>query len=297
MAQASSVAPDEGASSQADALPYKTVRVGKRVTIYTPNHESSSSTDHNKRILLLAIWADAKERYVRKYIDEYYRLFPSVKIVALKSYTIDYITPPFIAVNPKRLGLHDAISAIQSLSANGEIPDIFVHAWSNGGGAQLVLLAETWRKVYGVALPASALFLDSTPGRVHLMQSLRVHSANMPQFLPVKLVLQAVAACLLLGIYIVPRMLGLETWETKSRIKINEKELLPLDAPRVYVYSSKDEVVGAEDVSDSIVDARRLGYTVEEIRLEDTPHVQHMRGHPEMYWDAFVRLWKATEKA
>jgi hypothetical protein len=295
MARSSTATPGKSTPLQADSVPYKSVRVSKRVTIYTPTQESSLSS--NRRILFLATWADAKERYVRKYLDEYYRLFPDIKIVALKSHTIDYITPPVIAVNPKRSGLNDAIDAIQSLFEGTREPDIFVHAWSNGGAAQLVLLAETWRRRYGVPLPASGLFLDSTPGRVHLMRNLRVHSANMPQFLPIKIVLQAIVVCLLLGIFIVPKLLGFETWETKARANLNSSDFLSIDAPRCYVYSTKDQVISADDVRDSLLDAKRLGYIVDEIRFEDTAHVQHMREHGKVYWDAFVRLWKSSVKS
>lgn len=60
----------------------------------------------------------------------------------------------------------------------------------------------------------------------------------------------------------------------------------PTRWPMLYLYSTADKIIHAEDVEDMIDRRRKLGVDVNAVCWDDTDHVSHLRKHPEQYADA-----------
>ncbi|KAL4257767.1 TMEM53 family protein [Pleurotus pulmonarius] len=68
------------------------------------------------------------------------------------------------------------------------------------------------------------------------------------------------------------------------------------DAPRLYVYSDKDEMVRAEVVEKHVRRVRGLGYTTRVEKFVGSRHVQHARSDPDRYWGAVRETWSEACK-
>jgi hypothetical protein len=63
-------------------------------------------------------------------------------------------------------------------------------------------------------------------------------------------------------------------------------------ALRLFLYSKEDDLIWWEDLEEQAANARSKGYTTVLERFEGSPHVGHMRAHPEQYWSTILRCWK-----
>ena len=80
----------------------------------------------------------------------------------------------------------------------------------------------------------------------------------------------------------------------QMRMQLLDPKLFPLDAPRLFVYSTPDELVHAKDIESHMEDAKKAGVeTIVAKRSERSAHVSHMRTDPAMYWGEIDKLWKA----
>lgn len=62
-------------------------------------------------------------------------------------------------------------------------------------------------------------------------------------------------------------------------------------AGRLYLFSKTDDIISWRDIEEHAADARSKGYDVACEVFDDTPHVGHMKVHPEVYWGAIARRW------
>ena len=79
------------------------------------------------------------------------------------------------------------------------------------------------------------------------------------------------------------------------KARLNTEKLLPWflkDTPRLYLFSSKDDVIPYHEVEKHAQQAKDLGLNVRAERFEDSQHVAHARADPERYWSAVKQLWE-----
>jgi hypothetical protein len=75
--------------------------------------------------------------------------------------------------------------------------------------------------------------------------------------------------------------------------------LLPKSAPRVFIYSKSDKLVGWKDVEDFAGRCEWEGVKVVRERYERTGHVNHLKGEgeggKERYWKTVKEAWDRSE--
>ncbi|KFY19277.1 hypothetical protein V493_08043, partial [Pseudogymnoascus sp. VKM F-4281 (FW-2241)] len=137
---------------------------------------------------------------------------------------------------------------------------IVVHAFSNGG-------AQCAAQVVAALPPAHretafrAFVLDSCPGEASYARS-----ANA--------ILNVVA---------------------RARRRLNSSAYIALDVPRLYFYSSADQMVPAPDVDSHAEEARRAGYSdVANLRFEASGHCAHASRYAEQHWAGIVCLFEKS---
>lgn len=79
----------------------------------------------------------------------------------------------------------------------------------------------------------------------------------------------------------------------KARNVLNNSELLRLEAPRCYLYSEADEIVGWEDVEKHATQAEQKGWSVRREKFHRSPHVSHLKEDEERYWSTVKAVWEA----
>ncbi|KAG6813002.1 hypothetical protein H0H93_013548, partial [Arthromyces matolae] len=172
-------------------------------------------------------------------------------------------------------------------------PRLLIHAFSNGGCAQLTCLRRLLKDRYPnwdvLKRGSCALVLDSCPGVGNLGHAQRAMGALVghPILRPL---LGALITWLYIYSAITKRLFG---WANPLEIlkrDLNRYDLLPWthkSTPRLYLASKADNVVAFYEVEGHVESAKKAGF--EDVRFEifeETPHVSHAKFEPERYWGA-----------
>lgn len=121
---------------------------------------------------------------------------------------------------------------------------------------------------------------------------------GVPKWVPFPSTLTTSLCCLFLCVvFYAAQLVGIEPSGPYSVRVFLEPEIADPGALRLFLYSKEDDLIYWEDLEANAAMARSKGYETVLERFEGSPHVGHMRAHPEQYWSAILRAWKqAVEK-
>lgn len=169
-----------------------------------------------------------------------------------------------------------------------------MHVLSNGGALSWMDVCTEYKRRTGRVLDVKALVMDSAPGDSDLKRGFTAMSTGFPKnylWYPI-----AAFTLLLLGsLAIAKSVFGMRTLVDVAREAMNDWELVDRSARRLYVYSTKDEIVGFETVEEHAREAEEAGVEVRRLREEETGHVVHMLKDGVRYWNAVGELWAGME--
>lgn len=242
-------------------------------------------------LILLAIWLDAQPKHIAKYISRFRLLYPSAQIIILTSVLLETLTR---TPSNNLLWCTPVVSLLASLPPS---TNILLHTLSNGGGTSIAAIASLYQSRTGRALPIRAHILDSSPGNSAFCADLRAFTAGLPK----NPFLNWGGKLLITALYALFKVVW---WMARAqhpiavlRRRLNEPRLFPVGAPRAYVYSREDEMVGWRDVEGHVAEARERGYRVRVELFEGSRHVAHMPMDSERYWGIVQEVWKESFEA
>ena len=260
-------------------------RLNPAVYIHQPTSNTSS---RDPDLIVLATWMDASIRNVAKYAAGYEALYPSARILLITTTTPDAMFRSN-AANLNRIA--PVLEVLQALPPNARF---LIHSFSNGGAMTISFIAKEFQAKTGRALPATALILDSAPGRASYSATVRAFAVALPKFFILRWIGTAIIA-------IVFWMLKFSYWvkaqpDAVEQIRryLNMARLFGMDTPRLYIYSVKDDIVAWQDVEEHVEEAKGLGYKVDSEKFLDTAHSGHLIRNEGRYWAAVKRLWSSA---
>ncbi|KAK5659384.1 hypothetical protein OQA88_1477 [Cercophora sp. LCS_1] len=165
-------------------------------------------------------------------------------------------------------------------------PRILVHMFSNAGAYGAGLLGTMYREKTGMAFPAAALVLDSTPGRATFERLFHAFTLPFASFPAVVRAAGAVFVALGLAVVIGLQRIGVQDAVERSRRVLNDKAVIDGRASRLYLYSKADEMVLSTDVEDHSDEAEAKGMSVHRVAFEKSAHCGHVRAYEDAYWGA-----------
>jgi len=178
--------------------------------------------------------------------------------------------------------------AQEHVKAGGEL---LVHSFSNGGGIQLVEFAKLWVRKNGTALPMRAQIMDSAPGKGGWKRSHAAIATSLPRNFFTKFFGSLAIHLLLFGCFLFDKIRRVENvMVTLSRL-LNDPGLFDVKAPRLYLYSKADAMVGPEEVEEHAGEAATKSRNVVLVRFERSPHAGHIREDEGKYWGAVQKAW------
>ncbi|KAK8169705.1 hypothetical protein IWX90DRAFT_383646 [Phyllosticta citrichinensis] len=267
--------------------------LNNKTHLYTPEEKETRASRHAKdpKLVLLSSWMDANVKHVSKYVLYYQQLWPSTPILLLTSSTSDFF---FNNKARQKKDLAPALAALHNFIPTPDSDGLFVHAMSNGGSGNLILLAEQYRFITERPLPAQTLILDSAPGHSRLLPAITAMSMALPKQFYVRWPMQFAIGALVLLLYQIPPMFGFPTMATLLRHHLNSTspEVIRKEAPRWYVYSNGDQIIPAGDVEEHAAEAEAKGLDVHRENFGNSPHVGHMREDPDRYWTTVCKAWE-----
>ncbi|PVH84793.1 hypothetical protein DL98DRAFT_512205 [Cadophora sp. DSE1049] len=265
------------------------VRLNPSVFYHEPTtSKSNSSTAPDPDFIFLAGWMDASARNLAKYTAGYETLYPSARIIAITTTSIDAAFLPHSS-NLKRI--QPAIDILHTLPPESKV---LVHFFSVGGAWTTCLVAKAYLAKTGRPLPVTAMVLDSTPGRVKYASTIRAFAVALPKH-PILNALTNIGIRIMFFLYIFAYWVsGKLDLIAQTRADLNNKSCFATDAKRLYVYSEADDKVAWGFVEEHMEEARGLGYMVEGDRWVDSTHCGHLLVDAERYWRGIMRLWESV---
>ncbi|KAH6611704.1 hypothetical protein B0J18DRAFT_442034 [Chaetomium sp. MPI-SDFR-AT-0129] len=289
--------------------------------VYVQEGQPSTQDPRHPTAIVIYGWGDARPRHVAKYIDGYRQLYPHSKIVLIFSPILKALYQTLEARSRTMVPVIEAIDPGLLLSNNGKnnttttttgpiAPSerVLLHVMSNTGGincaATLHAYAAHANGASSSVFPHHLLVCDSTPGSTHFIPNIGRWSRAMalgatprwfgskPGTGPLFALIQLLAVLFLGCLHGLGWVLGTTSAAGFSTRAVNDPALSDRTAKRLYLYSQADDIIGWEDIEEHAADARQKGWDVTTEMFEGTPHVGHMRAHPEQYWGAIAAAWE-----
>ncbi|KAI1443224.1 DUF829-domain-containing protein [Annulohypoxylon stygium] len=276
--------------------------ISERIFIRNEDSDSSEtpekSTIQQPTTIIVFGWGDGTPKNVAKYADGYHKLFPKARILMVISSTWQAIYQSHDRRVGDMLPLVDAVFPTPEDSLDKRI---ILHAMSNTGGIYAAATLHAFQHRHGEdkALPHYLCVSDSTPGSIVFSTEVgrwsRAVALGTAKWFPWPFVVtQKLWWAVLYAVHLLERAVGREASGVASCRAFLDHSTATPRAHRLYMYSKTDDLIWWEDVEAQAAVAKSKGYTTIMEMFDNSPHVGHMRMHPDQYWRAIEDNWKAS---
>jgi hypothetical protein len=261
-------------------------KIGHNTYTWTPSSYHSQSAEKSPLIVIFS-WNAAAAKHIAKYTTAYQKMFPSSRILLVRSFTRDM----FRRTKEYAPLLKPAMDLVhEHIKSGGEI---LVHSFSNGGANQINEFSKAWKAQYGTTVPMRIHAFDSSPTKGTWMKSHAAISASLPKSLFWRVFGGLMVHLLLVSTFLVWTAMWKENKAVVICREMNDEKLFDKKVPRVYLYSRADQMVGPEEVEDHSGIAAAKGWDVTRVVFKNSPHCGHIREDEAKYWAAIMQAWKA----
>ncbi|CAI7638413.1 unnamed protein product [Penicillium glandicola] len=253
--------------------------------VYLRNGETAKPSPANEpTTILISGWGDGMPKHVTKYSEGYHELYPSARIIVILSRTFQASNQPEEARIKAMMPVIDTIFPTPTGSGN-EKERLLVHAMSNTGAIFTAATIVAYQRRHGADKPF--------PHQLMVTRWSRAMAVGTAKFFPWPfIVTHGLWYVFLWANYLWEILRGAVPSGVWADRIINDKSCVTTDSSRVYLYSKEDEIIGYKDLEENVAHAKTLGYSVDLEMFEGSPHVGHMRLHPEQYWNKVSSSWK-----
>ncbi|KAI1421829.1 hypothetical protein F5Y12DRAFT_717995 [Xylaria sp. FL1777] len=255
----------------------------------------SKTTATDPTTILIYGWGDGSPRHVSKYSEGYHALFSSARIVVV----INSIFAATTQTLPKRTEAMRPIIDTCFPTKDNESERVIMHIMSNTGGIYAAATLNAYRERHGqdAVLPHHLCVSDSTPGSLNFGSEVwrwsRAMAMGVPKWFPLPFKFtQALCAAFLFVANYLAIAVGIEPSGVHSARIFTEHGYATPKALRLFCYSKEDDLIYWEDLEEQAANARSKGYNTVLEEFKGSPHVGHMRMHPEQYFGTILRCWK-----
>ncbi|EHK18696.1 uncharacterized protein TRIVIDRAFT_57578 [Trichoderma virens Gv29-8] len=262
------------------------------------NNFNSNPNSNDPELVLVLSWMGARDVHIEKYIAQHRSLFPSSRILLIRS-PASHVFWPSLArkhIPPAIRILKQFAEPETPIPSNGGKPRVLLHILSNGGVSTAARIRELLRKELGrdaagnrLVIPRYALCLDSCPGNFVWESTHRALLQSLPRWTsPLVHLVIAVA-------WLIYKLRLTRPAQNLNSEALRRKSLLPRETQRTYLYGTADAVISWRHVEDHAKRAEDSGFKVRKERFEGGEHVSLMRKDSQRYWQAVKETWAVDE--
>lgn len=212
-------------------------RLSPCVVQSSPVPVQSFDGEHEPELVFFCSWMGANPRHIPKYATYYGKTYSNAVMLSVTTSVIDLAVRSNSAhSNRIRPAIERIKRTLCEANATKRKPRILLHILSNGGSYTACRIADTFRKEVGNPLPIIGTILDSCPGRGNFKQGIAAFSINLPKAFFLRRILLLAASILLAYLWILNRVLQVESKLDRSWRGMNDDRLFDLGACRLYVY-------------------------------------------------------------
>lgn len=265
---------------------------------------SNSSNSNDPELILVLSWMGARDVHIAKYIAQHRALFPSSRILLIRSPASHVFwpslarkhIPPAIRILMQFAEPETSAAAAAVPSNGGNKPRVLLHILSNGGVSTAARIRELLRKELGrdaagnkLVIPRYALCLDSCPGNFVWESTHRALLQSLPRWTsPLVHMVIAVA-------WLIYKLRLTRPAQNLNAEALRRGSLLPRETQRTYLYGTADAVISWRHVEDHAKRAEDSGFKVRKERFEGGEHVSLVRKDSQRYWQAVKETWGGDE--
>lgn len=273
----------------------------EQIYVRDPSTDVPNSPDDPDMILIFG-WGDGLPKHVAKYAEGFSTLYPAARQIII----LGPISKFFFASLARRVtdmgpvveALKDLVNPVASKRSK-----IMIQAMSNSGGSNYASMLQAYRDKYATPLPHQLVIFDSTPGNPEwswgrMLQWSRAMSMGMANYFPwPEFITRGFMSLTIMAVYIIGWLSRQEPAGKFAARVMDDPSYLSTETKKLYLYSKEDDMISYKDIEMYEAHARTKGYETQSVLFEGSPHVGHMRQHPEQYWNAIKNAWlKALQK-
>jgi hypothetical protein len=267
-----------------------------QIYIKDPATQAPNSPDDPDMILIFG-WGDGLPKHVAKYAEGFSKLYPAAKQIVI----LGPISKVFFAKLARRVeDMTPVVEALKDIVGPQvtKKSKIMVHLMSNTGGSNYASMLQAYRDKYDQPFPHDLVVYDSTPGSAdwswkRMGQWSRAMSMGIANYFPwPEFITRFFMGFATMIVYIAGHLSGEEPAGKFACRIMDDTSYVPNDTKKLYLYSKEDDLISYEDIESFEAHARSKGYETKAVTFVGSPHVGHMRKHPEQYWASILEGWK-----
>jgi len=270
-------------------------RLSKTVMLFDAS-KTKRCTDGRGRsvsLIVLCTWMGAASRHVARYTEAYRRLFPDASLLVVGTSLADVT---YRSQTAQRKSLEPAREVVESHLSATVRRRVVLHAFSNGGAQTATQLAIILQGNGYQRGPFDEVVLDSCPGSKDPAEAARAITIGLPEKYLIQFIATSCMHIWAILYFSTMDILGIEDAISSTRQRLNDPAVFRTSAPRLYLHSRSDQIVGTTAVQEHMMESRVRGYmAVFEVLFETGGHCALILENAERYWNAVQALVEGND--
>ncbi|KAM0454996.1 hypothetical protein ACHAPV_008138 [Trichoderma viride] len=267
-----------------------------------PDNDDDTTTIEQQRrhpeLILILSWMGARDVHIEKYIARHRALFPSSRILLIRSPASHVFWPSLARRHiPPAIQILRQFAEPETRAKNGSSrPRVLLHILSNGGVSTAARIRELLRKELGsdsagnkLVIPRYALCLDSCPGNFVWTSTHKALLQSLPRW-------TSPLVHFVIGVaWLIYKLRLTRPAQNLNAEALRRGSLLPRETQRTYLYGTADAIIDWRQVEDHAKRAEESGFKVRKEKFEGGEHVSLVRKESQRYWQVVKETWHAAE--
>ncbi|KAH8125423.1 hypothetical protein LI328DRAFT_74834 [Trichoderma asperelloides] len=264
------------------------------------NDNAPADQRRHPELILVLSWMGARDVHIEKYIAQHRVLFPSSRILLIRSPASHVFWPSLARRHiPPAIRILRQFAEPETRATNNSRnsrPRVLLHILSNGGVSTAARIRELLRRELGsdsagnkLVIPRYALCLDSCPGNFVWKSTHQALLQSLPRWTsPLVHFVIAVA-------WLIYKLRLTRPAQNLNAEALRRGSLLPRETQRTYLYGTADAIIDWRQVEDHARRAEESGFKVRKEKFEGGEHVSLVRKESQRYWQAVKETWHEAE--
>lgn len=258
-------------------------------------------------LIILCTWlGGATPKRIEKYTQGYHRLWPSSRILLIRTTLSEYLVQSTTSLHRKlRPAQREIRRLVLKVQRQDELPsrpedgEIILHVFSQGGSNIATQLLESTNAILATLgrrgpLPLRQIVFDSCPGDPGVYSSFLAAARSLPD-MSILRPFGGVAVFVLAAGLVGMEATGLKAPLAKTmRSQLNDPEIFSPRAARLYLTSKADKIVDSRDVEEHRNQAAAKGFTTDILQFQKAAHCSLVLENDAVYWDAISSGWERS---
>lgn len=267
--------------------------------------ESSRIGSGSPTLIIICTWlGGATNKRIERYTQRYCNIWPTSSMLLIRTGLVDFLARGEKSLHRRLRPAHREIRRIAidpcSNPAKSAIHGgILLHIFSQGGTNMATHLVTSMNSIlailgYDRPLPLRQITFDSCPGLPDTNSTYAAGVHSLPKVHPLRPLGCAVLYIMAASISAMEAMGLKKPLAEIMRTQLNDPNVFPSKAARLYLSSRADKVVDSRHVETHEQQAAAKGLKTEMLYFDKAGHCSLMLEDESAYWNTVISCWERT---